>query len=169
MSSEVSVTIKNESGSTQTYVVFAELPTIEPAPKAIHTYVMISLPDVPSHVGQTYFTLPSNEIHAICGTSNSPADENHVHFEVFDSLPVKLGTYADKGKLQPGTMCEVVLSDGVPRFADEQIKTALGEEGAFCVNVRGGFTDEEAETGRRLGCLCHAQRWDPSRCWISSG
>ena len=147
MSSKVSVTIKNNSGSTQTYVVFAEPPTIEPAPEKIQTNVMFSLRGVAGDGGQAYFTLPSNGLHALCGTSDGAAKEELVQFEVLDSQPVKPGMQTDNGKIQPGTTCEVMVSEGTPRFVDEHIVPALGGEGTFCLRTRRDFTYKEAAAG----------------------
>jgi hypothetical protein len=148
MSTKVSVTIKNNSGYAQTYIVFAEPPNITPAPENIQTNVMFSLRGVAGDGRQAYFTLPVKGLHALCGTSDGSAKDELVQFEVVDNVRVNLETQVDEGKLLPGTTCEVMVSDGTPRFTENQISTALGMEGAFCVKTRRDFTYKEAVAGK---------------------
>ncbi|KAJ5970779.1 uncharacterized protein N7479_000697 [Penicillium vulpinum] len=149
MDPKYSVTICNQSGVTQTYVVFSGPPTINPAPHLVQTNVMFVLREVAGDGGQAYFTMPSTSLFAICGTFDGRSKHDSLQFEVLDSVPVKLGTRADDGTLIYGTTCAMVVPHSSPMFSETSPTTPSGGLGSFCVRTKKDFTAKQAVAGEQ--------------------
>ena len=147
MDKKNSITVNNRSGAVQNYVLFAEAPSITPSDGEIHTNIIVAFRGVSGNSGEAFFTMPSERLFAICGTSNTEELENDIQIEITDKMPVNMGTQTETGSLIRGTTCDVTTSAGTPTFSAHQTAPPMGELGAFCIRTTDDFTYQNAEEG----------------------
>lgn len=138
------ITIKNESGSDQNYVVFNEQPKISEVVGDevwLNVFKKKMIPDG----GVGVFKI-AKQFGAVCGYADKKPD-NNVTVSVGTPKPVSLGVADDNGKLKTyGTTLLVVIQNGTPRFSKESQNNG-GHIGAF--EIRTGDIDyAEAQNSR---------------------
>ncbi|KAF7557636.1 hypothetical protein G7Z17_g523 [Cylindrodendrum hubeiense] len=141
------ITITNATGSTQSYALFADTPTITPGITSISNNIILVLRGVASASGQAYFTLPKSSLYAVCGTSYGGESTVETQVEVLDTRPVEVGHKADDGTLVLGTTLELVIKRGTPNFANKPDIPPSGNEGCFCISTSSEFTHSAARAG----------------------
>lgn len=147
----VTITITNFSGETQSYAIFANVPTVTPNVKEINNDVITVFRGVASGGGgKAFFSMPKSQLCAICGASNRDGSAAGLQSEVMDHKPIKLGLKTDEGKVVPGTTCEIVIVQGSPSFSQRQTMASLGNTGSFCIQTKGDFTYREAKISEFL-------------------
>ncbi|KAI1177883.1 hypothetical protein F4777DRAFT_576695 [Nemania sp. FL0916] len=145
----LTITVTNLSGVTQSYALFAGTPTVTPTTKPIYNDIITVLRGVPGSGGQAFFTMPSAELVAICGTSNRDAIDDGVQVEIVDKQAVVLGHQADDGKTVPGTTSSVLVPSAGSLVFDRGVNTApAGNPGCFCLRTTTDFSYKEAKQGR---------------------
>ncbi|KAF4443316.1 hypothetical protein F53441_11468 [Fusarium austroafricanum] len=141
------ITITNSTGSTQSYALFADTPTITPGIKPISNNIILVLRGVASASGQAYFTLPKSPLYAACGTSYCGESTVETQVEVLDIRPIEVGHRADDQGLMAGTTLELVIKRGTPNFANRPDILRFGNEGCFCIRTSSEFTHSQARAG----------------------
>ncbi|KAM0817866.1 hypothetical protein AB5N19_03673 [Seiridium cardinale] len=71
----------------QSYTLFAGEPITSPVVRPIHNYIITVFTGVPGGGGgQAYFTIPKEQLYAICETSYRDAIENGAQLEIVDRI-----------------------------------------------------------------------------------
>lgn len=144
----LTITVTNRSGVLQSYALFAGEPTVTPVTKPIFNDIITVLQGVPGSGGQAFFTMPSSELYAICGTNNRDAIDDGVQVEIVDKQPVVLGHQTDDGRTVPGTTSAVVVPSAGSLVFDRGVNLApVGNPGCFCVRTTTDFSYKEAKQG----------------------
>ncbi|KAH8164423.1 hypothetical protein CIB48_g3822 [Xylaria polymorpha] len=147
----LTITVTNRSGVLQSYALFAGEPTVTPVTKPIFNDIITVLQGVPGSGGQAFFTMPSSELYAICGTNNRDAIDDGVQVEIVDKQPVVLGHQTDDGRTVPGTTSAVVVPSAGSLVFDRGVNLApVGNPGCFCVRTTTDFSYKEAKQGRYI-------------------
>lgn len=143
----LSITITNNSGVLQSYALFTGEPTVTPEVSPIYNDIITTFKGVSGNGGQAFFTMPSAQLHAICGTIHRDAIEEGVQTEIVDKQSVTLGHVTDEGKLIPGSTCSVEVQKGSMVFSRTAAVTMLGNPGCFCIRTATDFAYTEAKQG----------------------
>ncbi|KAA8895544.1 hypothetical protein FN846DRAFT_818155 [Sphaerosporella brunnea] len=143
-----SIAINNRSGGKKNYAIFTAAPNVTPSVDGMWTSIIAVLRGVANGSGDAFFSVPK-QVYAICGTRNSDMKAQFIN-EVLDRRQVSLGIVSSNGKLEPGTALEVEVSDGSPTFTTGTQPPPSGDEHAFCVRTRPGFTLEIAKEGNYI-------------------
>ncbi|SPJ78796.1 uncharacterized protein FTOL_07187 [Fusarium torulosum] len=136
-------TITNRMGNPQNYVIFAKAPEISPKPDIVNTNVVVALRGVSS---DAYFSMPTDPIYALCGTSNDELRDHGITIEVEDAMKVNLGQTLPNGGLTPGTTCDVRIQDQALVFAPPSTSPDQGPLNSFCIKTSDEFTYTQSKT-----------------------
>lgn len=128
MSSNCTITIKNQSGLPQQYILFAAPPKISASPRSgVFTNIYMTAPTVPNTTGSARFSV-TNNFFAVCGTNKTPLSSK-VQVSTLDYKAVVLGTAG-----RSGTTARVKVTDGAPQF-DKSTSSPKGHVGAFAIQA----------------------------------
>lgn len=156
------ISIRNQSGSRNSYAVFSEVPNIKSGVPDIKitTRIIMSVHGVAHGSGQASFIL-SKQLYANCGTYDVDSDKTNedtsvgavgTGTEVVDLRPVTLGRIdtTQGGKFVPGTSLEIDGLGGSPSFTPTLPDLQDGEVDRFVIRTKGHFTFQEAKLSTYL-------------------
>ncbi|KAK9796587.1 hypothetical protein SCARD494_04289 [Seiridium cardinale] len=139
--------ITNNSGITQSYARFAGEPVISPVFRPIRNDIITVFTGVPGGGGgQAYFTIPREQLYAICGTSYRDDIENGAQLDCRQDL-ITPGDMTDEGRLVAGVKCGVSVEGGSYVFSRDASVAPLGNPGYFCIRIGPDLSFREAKIG----------------------
>lgn len=144
------ITINNNSGTTQSYALFAAEPAIDPPLETsanLRNDFILAFRGLSGHGGQALLAMPYEELNGVCGTRAHELLNDGVQVEVLNYKPIRLGYVKSAGQVVPGTTCDVTAANGSLKFDVDQALPSLGASGAFCIRTKPDFSYKEARVG----------------------
>lgn len=126
------ITIKNRSGQSRAYILFAEVPQVDNADASeVYTNVYLAAPPVPNGTGTANFQI-HKDLYAITGTNPTPLGSK-VSVNTSDSEPVVLGSTNSKG-----TNAFMTMVNGGAQFDTTKLSTTT-TAGAYGIRADNSF------------------------------
>lgn len=140
-----SITINNKSGSSQSYSLFAQVPTVKPSADTLSLHAILVARGITTSSGTAIMTIPKGDYYAVCGVNYQ---DEAVQMLVLDRQPVSLGPTSSNERRR-GTTCfmkaqQNSLSFDLWKGPGED----KGEAGSFCVQTGADFTYYQAKNSK---------------------